>query len=131
MCFFFFWSQYSVSNLEHIGIVPMTWSCGFITQLIDQEIRFHLLKLISFCHVNFNILSGSPRICNGGTPLCNSFISPIANWKKYLSSCIAQGVWHGWISFKGWNSKLIITIIILQVINPPTGISFSIRNFMS
>jgi hypothetical protein len=58
--FFFFHGEDLVSNLEHIWIVPVTWTSRFSSHVVNQEVRFDLLPLVLISVIDRNILSGSP-----------------------------------------------------------------------
>ena len=72
-------SQQSISDLEHIRIIPVSGASRLRLHLIFDKIGLETLPLIVLGGVDLNILGSPPHIGNRVTPLGDVLIAPIAD----------------------------------------------------
>lgn len=124
MSLFFLDSQSSISNFEHIWIIPASRSWGSPKLVAGMEIVFDWSPSIK------NILCCSPRVPHLRSPRMSFFFSPIANREYNISSSFMECISHIWVSFYSWHI-FVVAIIVLKIVDTPFSEIVSVSLFVS
>jgi hypothetical protein len=102
----------AVPHLEHIWIVPSTWTRTTCSFVVPVEVVEHGGPGVS------DVLGGSPRVTNCSPPRGDLFSAPFAEREEQGMPCGIESIAHGGVALKR-PQMLVITVIVLQVVYTP------------
>ena len=109
----------TVTDLEHIGIVPATGTSASPKRLVLIEEVDEGTPAIG------NITSGSPRVTSETSPLGGIVDTPLAHGEEHGSVGLLEGVGHGGVSDLGV-AAVGVAVIVLEVVDTPGGVGVGI-----
>ena len=116
-------SKSTISNFQHVRVIPRPWSTSLKVFLVFSKVEFNRCPTIEY------ILCCPPAVWSLWCPSPRLFLTPLAQRKEYWSTSWSKRVSHRWISDHTGNS-IVEAIVVLKVINSPVSEVLGIYDFV-